>query len=197
MAAPKLPVPSTMPVTVDRAWSLPAKTSCRPRSAVIAALIMFAGPPMKAPVTVMTTPFSVLLFVNAKETVRWQNDSPRRRQRKTYRWKWRAVELRPEERERRQEIESRWNPERGGEFLSIIQTTMIDLPRQLHRQYHRQYLRHRTKWKEDPLQILPSWISTSGRMEARRRRNLNTEHRQWRRTSSIRPDLQLTNFRHA
>lgn len=48
-AAPMLPVPSTIPVTVARASLLPLTKSWRPRSAEIAELIMLEGPPMKNP----------------------------------------------------------------------------------------------------------------------------------------------------
>lgn len=45
-----LPVPSTIPVTVARASWLPLRTSCLPRSAEMAELIILDGPPMKKPV---------------------------------------------------------------------------------------------------------------------------------------------------
>lgn len=48
-AAPMLPAPSTIPVTVARASLLPWTSSWRPRSAEMAELIMFEGPPMKNP----------------------------------------------------------------------------------------------------------------------------------------------------
>lgn len=56
-AAPMLPVPSTMPATVARASWLPLSTSCRPRSAEMAELIMEDGPPMQKPVAASKTPF--------------------------------------------------------------------------------------------------------------------------------------------
>lgn len=56
-AAPMLPVPSTMPVTVARASWLPRRASCRPRSAEMAELIMADGPPMKQPVLAKRTAF--------------------------------------------------------------------------------------------------------------------------------------------
>lgn len=49
-AAPILPVPSTMPVTVARASWLPLRASCLPKSADMAELIMLDGPPIKKPV---------------------------------------------------------------------------------------------------------------------------------------------------
>lgn len=56
-AAPMLPVPSTMPVTVARASCLPLSASCLPRSAEMAELIMDDGPPMKKPVVASRTAF--------------------------------------------------------------------------------------------------------------------------------------------
>lgn len=54
-AAPILPVPSTMPVTVAKASLLPLRASCLPRSADMAELIMLDGPPMKKPVIANST----------------------------------------------------------------------------------------------------------------------------------------------
>lgn len=56
-AAPILPVPSTMPVTVAKASWLPRRASCLPRSADMAELIMFEGPPMQKPVAANSAPF--------------------------------------------------------------------------------------------------------------------------------------------
>lgn len=56
-AAPILPVPSTIPVTVAKASLLPLRASCLPRSADMAELIMLDGPPMKSPVIASSTPF--------------------------------------------------------------------------------------------------------------------------------------------
>ncbi len=50
-AAPMLPVPSTIPVTVAKASWLFCSASCRPKSAEIAELIMFDGPPIRKPET--------------------------------------------------------------------------------------------------------------------------------------------------
>lgn len=59
-AAPILPVPSTMPVTVARASRFPLTASCLPRSAEMADPIMLDGPPMRKPVMASRTALAVL-----------------------------------------------------------------------------------------------------------------------------------------
>lgn len=49
-AAPTLPVPSTIPVTVANASLFALRTLCLPRSADMAELIRLAGPPIRKPV---------------------------------------------------------------------------------------------------------------------------------------------------
>ena len=49
IAAPTLPVPSIIPDTVPSALEFPSKLGCVPKSADIAPLSRFAGPPSKKP----------------------------------------------------------------------------------------------------------------------------------------------------
>lgn len=54
-AAPALPVPSTIPVTVAKASLLSLNSFCFPKSAAMVVLIRLAAPPMKKPIRIIKT----------------------------------------------------------------------------------------------------------------------------------------------